>query len=45
MGSIIVLHASILTEFPVVGVLDRGGAVELFNPHSHTNIFHLEELQ
>lgn len=46
MCSVIVLHASILTKLPVMGVLDgRHGTVELLNPHSHAHILHLEKLQ
>lgn len=41
----IVLHTPILAKFPVVRVLDRRhGTVELFNPHSHAHILHLEYL-
>lgn len=45
MCSVVVLHASILTKFPTVGVLDDcRGLIKLLNPHSHAHILHLEEL-
>lgn len=41
----IVFHTSILAKFPVVRVLNcRHSTVELFNPHSHAHILHLEYL-
>lgn len=42
--SVVVLHAPILTELPVVRVLNRGGAIELLNPHAHAYILHLKQL-
>lgn len=45
MSRVVILHATVLTKLPVVGVLDRRGAVELLNPHSHAHILHLEQLQ
>lgn len=45
MSSVIVLHASILTELPTMRVLYGHRGVVLFDPHAHTHILHLEQLQ
>ena len=45
MCSEVVHHATILTESPTVRVLNWGCSVELFDPHAHAYIFHLEHLQ
>ena len=45
MCSVVVFHATILTELPVVRVLNRGGAVKLLNPHAHAYVLHLKQLQ
>jgi hypothetical protein len=41
----VVMHAAELAEPPAVNVLNWRGGVEVFDPHAHAHIFHLEQLQ
>lgn len=44
MRRVVIVDATELAEFQAVNVFHRPRAVELPHPHSHTHVFHLEQL-